>query len=171
MIAIMPFAYGVDGGQIPDAEGRSRCDAAFVAACHISRAMFVLGAGLQSYTMRFGVASLADAAANYLKMKGWPENRIIMNPEGHNTVTEVLAVRSILGNAGIGKIILVSSWWHIPRIRVIAKALLHCECEFIAARSTHGHLRVGYYVLRECAAVVRSYAHAQEYQKHPIMVR
>jgi hypothetical protein len=107
----------VNGMLCPDARGR--CDAAIKVARE-KAGMIVIGTGSPSREtdLRF-----SEAMVNYLTIiKGWPEDRIIVNPRGWSTVYETEAAYEAIKQAvGAGdcddcKIIAVSAWYHIPRV-------------------------------------------------------
>lgn len=68
----------------------------------------------------------AEVLRDYLVSIGVDGKKIILNPQGCNTVSDTLAIIEAIQNDGgvVGdQVVVVSSWYHIPRVWMIWKIL------------------------------------------------
>src|ERR1700722_16189900 len=100
---------------MPCPDARGRCDAAIKVACK-KNGTIVLGVGLRPGDKEL---LFSEAMMKYLTSKGWPKEKIIVNPAGWSTVYETKAMYEAIKKAGDGKIIAVSAWYHIIRVWLI----------------------------------------------------
>jgi uncharacterized SAM-binding protein YcdF (DUF218 family) len=131
---------------MPDAEGEARCERAYRIAMRIGDqydAVWIgLGGGMPyRYPEPFGEQTLADLSERCLVNKGWGWMQIIKRPEGCNTRTELFAVRKIERNrrafgAQNVRLRLVTSWWHAPRVWLVALLVFHRPLHVSVARTT-----------------------------------
>jgi uncharacterized SAM-binding protein YcdF (DUF218 family) len=66
---------------------------------------------------------LAKKSINYFLSNGWPENQLIWNPVGSNTLTETEGAIRVLENERTDEVTIVTHWYHIPRTRLCWKLL------------------------------------------------
>ncbi len=118
---VVPYAYGLDRDKsgLPDAEARDRCDVAFRVAYSLSNATIVLSAGMPGYCQRLGSPHLAAASQKYLLLKGWPEEKILTNPKGKDTVTETEATMEVIGNSRNASVMATTTWYHAFRVWLV----------------------------------------------------
>lgn len=114
---IVPYACGFGQNFEPDRVGKIRCRAAMMLAHRQYDPVIVLGCSMPEYSPYN--QTLSRVMSNYLEGLGWPKNRIIANAKGYDTITETAAVLEITDQLEPSKIVAVSSWYHIPRIRMI----------------------------------------------------
>jgi len=103
----------INGAPCPDARGRLR------KAMKIARetdGTIVIGVGSFPGKQTF---EFSEASARYLNEQGWPSERILVNPAGWNTINESIAAYEAIKKAGGGKIVVVSTWYHILRVWLI----------------------------------------------------
>ena len=160
---VMPFAYGVDGTGMPDAEARARLDKALEVAIYIKRLghpiMIFLGAGMPERTERYGFASLAASAKAYLEARGWPSEKIVMYPKGYSTMTEALAFYVYLEGCNRDTCLhFVTSWLHIARVYAVCRTIFGFRrpMGFYPAVSPLKGRTLVRFLLREAIALPRS---------------
>lgn len=119
---VVPYACGFDQDDLPDRIGKLRCDAALKIAQKIPDAVILLGAAMPEYSRSKSV-TLASAMARYLMTKGWPREKIFINAKGYEMVSETVAIGELIETLGPGKIIIVNSWHHVPRIKLVWRIL------------------------------------------------
>lgn len=119
MVYVIPYAGGINNDGGVDEETKRRCDYALIIAKEEIDAVIVLGSGLQELAQMRNVNSFAAAMENYLIEKGWPQEKIVSNAQGYETVGETAAALELVNGLGGGKIIAVSTWDHLPRIWLI----------------------------------------------------
>jgi len=166
----MPFAFGVDEVGMPNDEARARLDKALEVAWHISvekqilgkgmKVIIFLGANMPERTEKYGISSLAESAKLYLVSKGWPEDKIVMNPKGYNTMVEIMALREHLQDSTevYSRLHFISSWMHIPRVYAICKTIFgfHARMKFHASSTPLRGRTLAYFLLREAVALPHS---------------
>lgn len=105
----------------PDDYAKRRCCVASKLIYQFPNSKIVLGAGCERLCIGRSVKNLSESLMKYLtEILGIDKNRIIINPVGKNTVEETIAmVNAVGGFKKSDKIIVVSSWFHIPRILLI----------------------------------------------------
>ena len=115
---IVDYAYGFDARTCePDYVSRLRSQAALRAFKNHPNAYIILGAGMKEQTGDCG--PLATMMRSYLVKEGVPEMRIIMNPIGHDTLSETAAAWDIIKDRDGGKVICATSRFHAPRVWLI----------------------------------------------------
>lgn len=65
------------------------------------------------------IPKLSETTVIWLKEKGWPEARLILNPKGHNSLGEAEAAIEVLHRHHANEVIIAMSWYHIPRVWMI----------------------------------------------------
>jgi len=141
---VVPMAFGRDTVMpIPDPEGGRRCEKAFLIAKRIGDkrdpVWIVLGAGMPyRYAGNIGEQTLADLSVRWFINRGWESLQIIKNPKGNNTRTELLAIKEVTRRAGREnvRVRIVTSWWHAPRVWLVAFMVFHRPIRVSMARTT-----------------------------------
>ena len=141
---VVPMAFGRDRvTPVPDREGARRCERAFRIAKRIGdrrdSVWIVLGAGMpHRYHEPFDEQTLSDLSERWLIDRGWEPLQIIKNPKGCNTRTELLAVQEAIERRGEANVHvrLVTSFWHAPRVWLVALLVFHRPIRVSMARTT-----------------------------------
>lgn len=94
-----------------------RSEAALRALKKYPEAKIVLGAGMDEVTG--GCGSLAGMMETFFLERGVPRSSILVNPIGHNTLTETEAAYSLIQKEGGGAIVCTTSKYHSLRVRCI----------------------------------------------------
>ena len=63
----------------------------------------------------------AEAMRRYLMEEGVPEDMIRMDAESHNTKENINNAKKLLGETAAGKVLIVSSDYHVPRAMALAR--------------------------------------------------
>ncbi len=114
-VYIVAYAYGFDHKACGiDRVSRLRCDKAAELFRTYNDAFIVLAADMRHETN--GCGPLANMARDYLLSLGIPMGRIILNPAGHNTLSETEAAYERIRERGGGPIIAVTSSFHALRV-------------------------------------------------------
>ena len=69
------------------------------------------------------IPKLAETTLSWLAEHGWPKEKIIFNPKGHNSIGETLAAMEILKLHNAKEVTLATSWYHVPRVWMVWKFL------------------------------------------------
>jgi hypothetical protein len=112
---VVPYASRVENG-LPCPDARARCDKAVRVAREVG-GKIVIGVGSSSS----GDANLfVDAMVRFFRLRCWPkEFLIVADPGGFGTLGESRAAYNAIREHGDGKIVVVSAWYHVPRIWLI----------------------------------------------------
>lgn len=119
------------GGAINE-EGRlnpdsvSRCEAAVRSAQKSEESKIIFGVG-------HSIPGLHDATIAWLRDKGWPPERLIVNPKAHNSLGEAEAAIEVLAQYAFPEVIIATSWCHIPRVWLIWQLLYRGHFSFAVA--------------------------------------
>jgi uncharacterized SAM-binding protein YcdF (DUF218 family) len=98
----------------------------------------------------------AEAARDYLLERGVPAEAILMENEGRDSWESMQGVASLLGEAGLRRVLLVSDGFHLFRVKLMAKDLGLTPFGTAAPESPirRGGAGEFSYAVREAAAVV-----------------
>lgn len=153
---IMPYAFGLTKDGKPDTETAARLDKAYsLAERKGKKTIIFLGAGMQAYAQTKGAYSLATPMRAYLRTKTWPIDRIKVYSKGYDTVTETLSFQQFLMQHTAGDLTMVetaTSWWHVPRVRMICRIIFGTSIKVHPAPTTHSIFRLAYDIVREVGA-------------------
>jgi uncharacterized SAM-binding protein YcdF (DUF218 family) len=83
---------------------------------------------------------------------GVPDEDIVLDPDGINTQETVNQTAKILADRGWDRVLAVSHFYHLPRIKM-AYARAGIEVYTVPAEETHVLLKLPYYLAREVAAL------------------
>ena len=112
---MVPYASRIENGRLcPDCQGR--CEVALKTATE-TNGIIVIGVGKKpgENSTRFSEAMYA-----FFVEHGFPKDRIIVSPSGGwSTVYESQAAYDAVKQAGDGRIIAVSAWYHVLRVWLI----------------------------------------------------
>ena len=103
--------------------------------------------------------SEAQAMADYLTAHGVEEEKVLLEPDSHNTAQNLRLSMAVLEEAGAdlsGGVILVSNGFHLTRARMLAERAGYDSVSTLAAPSSHLPSRLHMYV-REPLALVKSF--------------
>ncbi len=115
---IVDYAYGFNISTCePNYVARARIKAGLRALKKYPDAHIILGAGMKEKTGDCG--PLAAIMEHFLIEEGVVSQKIFLNPEGYDTVTETEAVYDIVLKHGNGRIICATSSFHAPRVWLI----------------------------------------------------
>lgn len=124
----MLYGGKVDDGKLnPDSVGR--CEAALRAAKQYPDSIIVYG-------VDYSIPGLTETTIAWLNEKGWPAERLIVNPKGHNSLGEAEAVIEVLNQHGAKEIVIATSWYHLPRVWMIFRLLFDGRFSFSVAWAT-----------------------------------
>lgn len=98
----------------PDHISVARTQAALRAFHAYPNAKIVLGAGLRERTM--GCGPLAEMMHTALTLQGIPEDAILENALGHDTLSETEAAYAVIVKQGGGTIVCATSRYHMRRV-------------------------------------------------------
>ena len=90
--------------------------------------------------------------------RGIPSEDIILDPDGHNTRKTVQNTVSIFHRSGMKRILAVSHFYHLPRIRM-AYSQVGLSIRTVAAREQYGLTHLPWYLIREVVAFAYYYLH------------
>lgn len=133
-----------------------------VLQARLNRALELYRAGLAPVIVATGgrapgdVFTEAEAARDYLVARGVPADAILLENEGRNSWDSMRGVAALLGEAGLGRVLLVSDGFHLFRVKLMARDL---GLTPFASAATESPIRQGgggefSYAVREAAAVV-----------------
>ena len=103
--------------------------------------------------------SEAQAMADYLTAHGVEEEKVLLEPDSHNTAQNLDYSRRLLDREGIDTsdgVLLVSNGFHLTRARMLAQRCGFEEVSTLAAPESHLPSRLKMY-LREPLALVKSF--------------
>lgn len=116
-VVVFGAAVGRDGK--PSAVLRHRLDAAMRWAKRRSSVRFLVTGGLGHHP-----PTEAEAMRRYLMDRGIPEGRILIEPQGQDTLSSSIRCIEILGRLrDVDCVVLCSSSFHVPRCRLIFRVL------------------------------------------------
>lgn len=116
---IVVFGAAVRADGRPSAVLRHRLDAALRWAEGRPQVRFVVSGGLGRHP-----PAEADAMRDYLMERGIDTRMILTEPEGRDTLSSSVRCMEILKReANLGSVVLCSSSFHLPRCRLIFRAL------------------------------------------------
>src|SRR3989344_8801451 len=88
---------------------------------HKKNARFILFCGGFGKHFNTTKLSLAKHMKEYAVQSGAPSNKVILENESFNTVENIIFAKKILDKKKFRKILVVSSDWHILRVKLICK--------------------------------------------------
>ena len=103
--------------------------------------------------------SEAQAMADYLMERGIGEERILLEPESHNTAQNFQYSKQLLDETGTdysGGVLVVSNGFHLTRARMLAERAGFEDVSTLAAPTSHLPSRLHMYI-REPLALVKSF--------------
>ena len=103
--------------------------------------------------------SEAQAMADYLTAHGVEEEKVLLEPDSHNTAQNLDYSRRLLDREGIDTsdgVLLVSNGFHLTRARMLAERAGFEQVSTLAAPASHLPSRLYMYV-REPLALVKSF--------------
>ena len=103
--------------------------------------------------------SEAQAMADYLTAHGVEEEKVLLEPDSHNTAQNLDYSRRLLDREGIDTsdgVLLVSNGFHLTRARILAERAGFEQVSTLAAPASHLPSRLYMYV-REPLALVKSF--------------
>ena len=116
---VAPFAGWKLGDRICYDEER-RCSRAIKVGHSIPGSLMVVTSEKPPHGERVHAEVIRD---HLVVTRNWPLGQVIMNPEGRNTVLDMIAIFEAVERDGRGrKVVMISSWYHIPRIILIRTA-------------------------------------------------
>lgn len=121
----------------------------------LKKAILVVTSGVP----KRGTTPHSNALKKYVLEWGIPNHRVIENPAGTDTVTDTIAILEAIKRKS-GPVIVVTSWYHIPRVWIIWTAL-RIFFDFgrkVSFRATGGVTRPIFSLLCEIFAIPKSIA-------------
>ena len=103
--------------------------------------------------------SEAQAMADYLTAHGVEEEKVLLEPDSHNTAQKFRLFQTAAGPGGdrhLGRMLLVSNGFHLTRARMLAERAGFEQVSTLAAPASHLPSRLYMYV-REPLALVKSF--------------
>lgn len=135
----------MENGELnPDSVGR--CKAALRAAKRYSDSVIVYGVG-------YSIPQLTETTIAYLQKRGWPQNQLVVNPKGYNSLTEAEAAIEILNQHDAREVVVATSWYHVLRVWMIWKLKFRGKVAFSVSWETASPIGS---LLREVAGIPKS---------------
>ncbi len=111
----------------PDTIGR--CEAALKVARRSENSFIIFSVG-------YSIPRLTETTIAYLKESGWPQEKLILNPKGYNSLTETEAAIEVLDKHQTKEVVVATSWYHVPRIWLIWQLKYKSNVKFSVAWQT-----------------------------------